>query len=250
VSNVIPFSAAARAEAAVRDALRAYVSRPENLAAMRKKVARKVPRDDVDDVVNVALTKALSTKSPPSSVAGIPGWIRTVVRRAIARYYRERQPRDEREVLTDLIDEYVDPSTELDWNVDGWLIRPWLERQVEGNDREEELFDILMEKANTGVTYEALAAKYGMTLTALSSRIFQFKKKYVPRFKRYKENAILLLLGGVAAILIAVALVLWLLRARPFDTEPPRPPSAAPTAPAFVPAPHPPSRDVSHPNPR
>jgi DNA-directed RNA polymerase specialized sigma24 family protein len=234
----------------VRSALEAYVSSREKLAQMRRQVARKVPGDDVDDVLNDAVKRALDAKSPPDTVNGIPGWMRTLVRREIARYYRKKKARDEHEALTERIDEVVDPRTEEGWNVDGVLIRPWLEKQVEGDERDEELFDILMEKARSGMTYEALAVKHGMTLPALTSRIFVFKRKYGPRFDRYKRNTfLLLLLGGVAAI--ALALVLWwLLGARAFQhaqTPPVSPLRPTPSAPARE---GDPSKDVGHPPPR
>jgi DNA-directed RNA polymerase specialized sigma24 family protein len=241
-------SAESPATQAIRDAVRAAISRRDTLADIRKRVARKVPPDDVDDVVQQALQKAVEAKVPPTSQDRIPGWLRTVVRRAIARYHRRKQAREEREGLTDLIDEYVDPRTEAGWEVDGWLIRTWLEKQVAGDDRDEELFDMLLEKAHTGMTYEALAAKYGMTLPALTSRIFRFKKKYGPRYEREKRNAILLMLGAVAVI--ALALALWLLRGRLFHAEGAHPPRAVPTAPATVPPSHDPGEDVAHPPPR
>jgi DNA-directed RNA polymerase specialized sigma24 family protein len=243
-------SAESPATEAMRTALRAYVSRPQNIAAMRRKIARKVPADDVDDVLQNAAEKAVSGGvCPPTSEDGIPGWVGTVVRRAIARYHRHKQAREQREGLTDTIDEHADPSTEVGWSVDGWMI-PWLEKEVAGDDRDEELFDMLLEKTRTGMTYEELATKHGMTIAALTSRLFRFKKKYGPRYERAKRNAILLLLlGGVSAI--ALALVVWLLLGRLFRTEPPH--GAVPSAsPAFVPVPppHDPATDVAHPPPK
>ena len=69
-----------------------------------------------------------------------------------------------------------------------------------------------------------------MTLTVLSSRVFAFRQKYAPRYKRERDRVlILLLLFGVAI----VAIVLWLLSrpggspggttaALPFDDGDPR----------------------------
>jgi RNA polymerase sigma factor (sigma-70 family) len=248
VADVPPAAAEPQADQAMRAALHAHVSRPDTLAAMRKKIAGKVRPDDVDDVLQTAVEKAISTRSLPRSQDRIPGWVRTVVRRAIARYYRRKQAREEREGLTDLIDEYVDPSTEEGFRIDGWMV-PWLEKQVAGDDRDEELFDMLLEKAHTGMTYDELAAKHGLTTAALHSRLFRFKKKYGPRYDRAKRNAILLVLGGVLAI-VALAIALWLLRARLFQVERPHPAPAVPTAPAFVPAPGDPGKDVARPPPK
>jgi DNA-directed RNA polymerase specialized sigma24 family protein len=230
---------------AMRAAVSAYVSRPDTLAAIRKKIAAKVPRHDVDDVVQTAVETALSARCPPLSQDRIPGWVHTVVRRAIARYHRRKQARDEKEGLTDLIDEHVDPSTEEGFKIDGWMV-PWLEKQVAGDDRDEELFDMLLEKAHSDMTYEELAARHGMTIAALNSRVFRFRKKYGQRYERAKRNTILLLLGAVLAIALAIAL--WILRARLFKVEPPRPRGAVPSVPAFVPESDP-ARDVAHPRP-
>ncbi len=56
-------------------------------------------------------------------------------------------------------------------------------------------------------------AEGATTLTALSSRIFEFKGKYMPRYRRWRSRMVmLLLLGGVALVMM---IVLWILRAAP-----------------------------------
>jgi hypothetical protein len=196
----------------------------------------------------------LSSRFLPSSPGGTPGWSRTLTRRAIARYHRDKHRREEREAPTELVDEMVDATTEVGWAVDGVMIRPWLEEQVAGNDRDEELFDILIGKAQTGATYEALAAAHGMALPALTSRIFQFKKKYGPRYKRYRERAMLLILvGGAALLALMIALVLWIVRGHGLQREHPPPhavtPQQVPPVPSLV-APDDPNGGVASPPPR
>jgi hypothetical protein len=60
-----------------------------------------------------------------------------------------------------------------------------------------------------------------MTLVALSSRIHDFKKKYVPRYRRERNRTVLfllLLLFGAALVALAV----WLFS--PIEEPPPRSP--------------------------
>jgi hypothetical protein len=107
-----------------------------------------------------------------------------------------------------------------------------------------------MEKARTGMTYEALAARHGMTLAALTSRVFQFRGKYGPRYERYKRNTFfLVLLGGAAAIALAIALW-WLLGAGAIHQRQPPPASTLRPAPSAPPLPDDPSKDVGHSPPR
>ena len=69
-----------------------------------------------------------------------------------------------------------------------------------------------------------------MTLTALSSRIFEFKGKYLPRYKRERDRSILLILL-LGASLVAVGVALWLLLHRAQITPP-----VVPVGPAPVPS--------------
>ncbi len=94
-----------------------------------------------------------------------------------------------------------------------------------------ETLAIPLEHARGGKTYEQMAEERDMTLTALSSRIFEFKGKYMPRYRRWRSRMVmLLLLGGVALVMM---IVLWILRAAPADIRPaPHAPPVAPPVPS------------------
>lgn len=113
--------------------------------------------------------------------------------------------------------------------MDPWLVRHWLAQQVANDPRDKETFEIVLEHAQGGKTYQHIAREREMTLTALSSRIFEFKCKYIPRYKKWRNRTVLLLLLGGAAVIVAIV-VLWLLR-RPDAIGPDPswvPPSKAP----------------------
>jgi hypothetical protein len=141
--------------------------------------------------------------------------------------------------------------------VGGWLVRQWIERQVAKNPRDRETFAILLEHAQGEKTYQQIAGERGMTLTALSSRIFEFKQKYIPRYKRWRSRTMVWVMLGGAVVIAVAAIVLWLLLRRPAEIGPdpsklpPPPPAPVPSAtlsvpPPFEPAepPRPPVRDM------
>jgi hypothetical protein len=126
-----------------------------------------------------------------------------------------------------------------------------IEAQVRKSPRDKETLELLLEKASSGKTYDQIAAEHGMSLTALAARVFQFKKKYLPRYQRDRNRAIVLLLLLAAAL----ALFLWALLHGSQGThrEPNLPPVPSASAPS-PPRPRSPGlfepHDVAHPRPR
>ena len=94
----------------------------------------------------------------------------------------------------------------------------WLERQVVDRPLDRETPAILLEHRLGQETYQTIADERGITLTVLSSRIFEFRNKFVARYKRERERAWLLLLLFLFGAAV-VAVLVWLLWAR---DEPPR----------------------------
>jgi DNA-directed RNA polymerase specialized sigma24 family protein len=199
-------------------------------------------------------------KSPPERLEAMYGWLSTIARRVVADFLTKRNRRKEYEgpmppeqrdeggdetthddgsgieapkVPTELLFDPRESDDEEEAEVDGWLVRQWIARQVENNPRDRETFDILLEYAQGEKTYEEIASERGMTSTALRSRIFEFKRKYVPRYKRWRNRALVwVFLGGVVAVVVA-AILLWLLL-RPAAIGPD--PSKVPPRPAPVPS--------------
>jgi DNA-directed RNA polymerase specialized sigma24 family protein len=215
----------------------------------------------IDDIVNDTFEEALkaAVQAPPRNAATLPAWIGTIGRRVIADFHAKRERREKYEapmpiepVDSELPDDGSPNAPVQAWSPDegpperlltydprsapeGWpngegrVVR-WLERKVAKSPRDRETFEILLEKAREGKTYGQIADERGMTLTALSSRIFEFKGKYLPRYKRDRDRSILLILL-LGASLVAVAVALWLLLHRPQVTPP-----VMPVAPAPVPS--------------
>ena len=181
----------------------------------------------MQDVLAEALKAA--DRSPPAHEDLMSSWLATIARRVVADFLAQRARRAKYE--GDMPDEpegepgapdgaagveaseddeppaFPEPSYDPraagddEGEVDAWLVRQWLEKQVAGDPRDEETLAILLEHAQGEKTYQAIARERGMTLPALSNRIFEFKSRYIPRYKRWRNRAVLLLvLGGVAIV--------------------------------------------------
>jgi DNA-directed RNA polymerase specialized sigma24 family protein len=267
----------AGAEPLPREILRDFLSRPLTLQWLTAFVRRRVSSQRVEDVRQDVLVRALEATSLPSVERALPSWMRTIAERTIAGDHTKRVRRKEHEkqidelrdlerlarahgVAADVAGEMDDEAAELTydprdtmhWDTHRFLIRPWIEAQVRDNARDKETLDLLLEKASSGKTYDEIAAAHGMSLTALAARVFQFKKKYLPRYQRDRNRAIVLLLLFAAVML---ALLVWALSHRSQGTD--RQPNLPPVPSASAPSPARPRSpglfepyDVAHPRPR
>ena len=225
------------------EAFRAFLVRPETRGWIFAIVEASVPADDAEDVTQDALNEALKAfvTAPPSKDEVLIVWIATIARRVTADFLKKRGRRRKYEGTmpdgpngpsTDSADEagsaddegdvsfgagphrVAEPSYDPregsvdDLELKGTFLFQWLERQVAQSPIDRETFEIVLEHGLGQKTYRAIADERGMTLTVLSSRVFAFRQKYAPRYKRERDRVlILLLLFGVAI----VAIVLWLL---------------------------------------
>jgi DNA-directed RNA polymerase specialized sigma24 family protein len=243
------------------EVVRAFLARRTTYAQIRSLAAGAVAAQLIDDIVNDTFEEALkaAVRAPPRDAATLPAWIGTIARRVIADSHAKGKRREKYEapmpiepVDSDLPDDGSPNAPVQAWSPDegpperpltydprsapdawpdgeGRVVR-WLERKVAKSPRDRETFEILLEKAREGKTYGQIAEERGMTLTALSSRIFEFKGKYLPRYKRERDRSILLILL-LGASLVAVGVALWLLLHRAQITPP-----VVPVGPAPVPS--------------
>lgn len=245
-----------------RRAFDKYIVRGSTMRLMRRviraHVSRKTQRADVEDIVIRAQTEcieAVDRGKGPASWQKIDAWTCKVTAHAVAHHFRSTNidkkwlNRD-----ADVEEQPADPPEDL-FGEDKWMIKPWLEKATEDDPRDRELLDILCYKARSKKPYKVVAQERGMTPTQLSSRIYDFKMKYLPALHARKEKErmllLLLLFGGIAAAVIAAIVLLFLL---PWlDARRPPPPTIEPTpVPVMVPPPEPepaPFNQAAPPNP-
>jgi DNA-directed RNA polymerase specialized sigma24 family protein len=226
--------------AAVRD----FLASAETRLFVTAIVAARVPEADVDDLVHRALMEALESlkRKVPDREDALRGWIGTITRRVVADYLTKRKRRakyegpmpeapvdpagsDEKAESSSSAARFASESARAEpsydpWaedddqpRVHAWLVRQWLDREVANHPRDKETLEILLDHARGGKTYQDIARQRGLTLTALSSRIFEFKQKYIPRYRRWQRRTLLVLLLGGAA-LVAAIVIWWLLSAK------------------------------------
>ncbi len=204
--------------------VRRYVT--THLPEIRARVARKVPASRVEDATQDVVVEMLTSKALPASVAAIPAWAATLAHDVLFDARRKRKRRAKYEAPNLEPDEI---AVEVALADDPWMATPWLGRAVARDPDEKRTFDMICEKARTGFTYEEIAAAHGMTLAALSNRIFRLKEKYLPLRQKYRRNLALVVIVAAAALAAVLAYLL-----RPEPTPKPRPlPEPAPSVTAL-----------------
>ena len=211
--------------------VREFIGHRETRAALRAFIAGKVPADSIDDLVSAVVVEALSdaTRAPPMGKETMVVWLRLVARRVVVAFLRKRarrakyegrMPNEPVQSWSPDDDEAAppwepghDPRDSTDeWKLEAGRLVRWLEGNAARDPRDAETLQILLEHAREGKTYGQIAQERGLTLTAVSSRIFEFKIKYMPRYRRERDRANMLwILLGAAIVAIVVALW-WLLR--------------------------------------
>ena len=210
---------------------------------VRARVRRDTPEADIEDLIQKANLEAIASKSHPRTLATARGWLGVLTARTVVRHYRESKGKSWLE-LDGEIDERGESGTVPDRE---WLISAWLSKAVAGNEREQETFELVVYKANTGKSYQEVANDHAMTEGALKSRVFALATKYEPRWRRRQSMIILLLLFGAAGL---VLLVVWLLRPPPHENIQPAHDFVIPAAkPTVVPTDDPFNRALPHEEP-
>ncbi len=190
-----------------------------------KKRARPQSEEDLAQDVLAEALRAFE-RSPPARDEVLVDWLRTIAQRVVADSVKKQKRRgkyegdmpedDDAEVdggdmpvgrdPRPIATAGYDPRT--DATLEGRRVLRWLEKQVEESPRDRETLAILLEHGMGKKTYQAIADERGMTLAALSSRVFEFKQKYIPRYRRERERTVLILLLLFA---VGFGLLLWFL---------------------------------------
>jgi DNA-directed RNA polymerase specialized sigma24 family protein len=212
------------------DDFRAFLASAETQRWIRAIVRERAPADATDDLVQDAIKEALTAfvRAPPSKDAVLIVWIATIARRVVADYLTKRGRRRKyegpmphgplHESESSSGDDESDGATEPSYDpredslegddLRGRSLFRWLERRVARSPIDRETLAILLEHGLGDKTYRMIADERGIPLTVLSSRIFEFRKKYIARYKRERDRTVLLLLFFLGAAVVAV--LVWL----------------------------------------
>jgi DNA-directed RNA polymerase specialized sigma24 family protein len=208
--------------------------------AVHRLGGKNAPRDRVDEVVQSANEKALATTSLPAAPEQLRPWVSAVARSAAIDFLRRHAVHDARfggtvdlEELppdpVDAPDEEEDAEPEPDAGEDAsvewsgerprpkperFLIGPWLEAEIEKSRGHREQGRMMLEmlrykSQHPGMTDAQVAATFGLTLAAYESRYRRFRQRYIPLRRRHIERRngvilLLLLLGGVIALVVGM----------------------------------------------
>ena len=227
------------------EALRAFLALPATLARAARLMAARMPRQDAADQAALAVERALRAPRRPLEPRMQP-WFDRICARVAARYHRLRASRarfegempeaptrkDEAGLPIDDSDEscHVDADPSASPETDGFqarglLLRRWFAKATAGSPRDRETFEIMVEWAEEDKSYEQIARERGLTVAAITQRIFKLKVKYKPRYEEYRRRVVpLLWLGGLAIAAAAGALLYALWRREPPATIEPGPP--------------------------
>jgi len=245
---------------AMRAAWRRFLSRKDVYAWVHSHVAAKVDAYNAPEVAGDALTEAIRTTAlPDSDEEGVLwAWLRTIVDRGIADFHEKRATRKKYEgdmprvpVKVDEAGEPVDstydddvedrdPSHDPrapDRRVEGFLLRLYLKQAVKGNARDEETLSWIIQWTDEGKGYQEIADAAGVSRAKVEARVHRFKHKYLARYEKWRDRAIVLvvLLGAV----LLLVLLAWLLDRPKAIEQPTREPAPVPADAATVLAPLP-----------
>jgi hypothetical protein len=216
---------------ATREQLQAFLALPATLRRAAGIVGKRVPAQDVGDFVGQAVQDALRSTQLPRADR-MQAWFDACCRKAVARHYRRRERRkkyegampvapavrdeagepveDPGDAVVD-IDPSVDPQ-DADLRAEGTLFRRWMKGAVADDAQDRQTYAAMEAWADAdedaGVTYATVAAAHGMTDAAFKKRVQRLREKYAPRYERWRNRTILLLiLGGITLVLAIWALL-------------------------------------------
>jgi DNA-directed RNA polymerase specialized sigma24 family protein len=164
---------------------------PDLRAAVERYVRRKVPRPDVEDVVQTVLCDALAAEAPPRDERALKGWLVGIARHKVADYHRSAGRA--RHVELDDHDGAAEPAASAhDW-------ARWAQEQT-ARDPEAERTLGWMAREGGGEKLAHIAAEERLPAEQVRQR--------VSRLRRWMRDRWLAELAAVAGI-GAVALVAW-----------------------------------------
>lgn len=194
---------------------------PDLRRSLTRMARRGVPPQEVDDIVQDALTEALSARAELREPRQLRSWLGGVVRHKVVDFHR----RNGREQLT----EPPEPSCPPDEGAGRELLR-WAEENLPGGRSDQQTFDWLLREGD-GERLEEIARSEEMPAERVRQRVARLRRHLRERW-----------VTEIARALVAAACfggLLWVLL-RPAPTEiaaphdlPSPPRSVAPAVPAY-----------------
>jgi DNA-directed RNA polymerase specialized sigma24 family protein len=206
------------------EVVRAFVGRKDVQKKLKRLLEGRLPRDEVENVLQDTLERALRGPSRPRTEASMGGWLSSIGHYAANDFYREQDKRRRAETAF----AHHEPGDD-DAGSGPLDVVPFLDQELAKpeNAKDRETYALIVRKAREKLSYEALAAETSSTPDAVRMRFARFGRKYSRAFRR-RRNFLLL---GVLVLLVVSAAIAAIVRARPprIEAEPPyAPPSAAP----------------------
>jgi len=196
------------------------------LQVVTYRCAKDTPRDVIEDLVQRASLKALTTKWLPRSVPRMRAWLSRLTQNEVVDYFREENARarwfDRKANVEELPPDPASEGDELDVStdpsdpprplqtVDDAMLCAWLATQ-KLSAADQLTLEMLRHREKTGEDNAQVAARFGMSLKAFESRLQRFKAKWGPRWsrERARRTRTMVFLWLVAGL--ALGLVAWLL---------------------------------------
>lgn len=165
-------------------------------------VRRRVPADEVDDVVQATLTEALASASAPDSLEDLRRWVWGIARHKVADLHRKHRRESPEE-----LPEFEAPADDHESDD---LLR-WAERELpEGEGARQTLGWLLRE--GDGEKLEHIAASENLPAPRVRQRVTRLRQHFRSRWQTQ--------LAAVATLIGATALLWWWLRPRPVPEAP------------------------------
>jgi DNA-directed RNA polymerase specialized sigma24 family protein len=178
---------------------------------------------DLEDMIQDANLRAMTTTSLARSVPGMRPWVSRIAQNVVIDFYRDgakhlkwlRRDVDVQELPPDAAADGEEgelpppdpnapprPVQELDRR----MLHGWLAANVK-TKAERLTLEMIEQKAASNVSNADLAAEFGMTEAAFDNRLLRFKNKWIPRWQKHKRDQVMVIVLLVFAA--AAAGLLW-----------------------------------------
>jgi DNA-directed RNA polymerase specialized sigma24 family protein len=210
---------------------RAFLAKKATRDRIREVVEYRVPRGtqeaDIENRIQDASVRAITTTALAQSVAGMRPWVSRIAQNIVIDYYRGNAKHlkwlnpaiDVQELPPDAAAEGEEsevppedptaPPRPIE-ELDGRMLDGWLERNVKSK-ADRLTLEMIRYKAKTGKTNAEVAAEFGITEKAYDNRVLRFKAGWGPKRKKARRDMVRTIVLLLLAALVVAAALWWLL---------------------------------------